>query len=44
LTLFHHISIGAGVIGEDFRSNLSVLLFNYSENPYILSRSNKLPN
>jgi len=42
LALFHHLSIGAGVIDEVFRGNLSVLLFNHSENHYIVSRGDKI--
>jgi dUTP pyrophosphatase len=38
LALFHHINIGAEVIHEDFCCNLCVLLFNHSENPYIICR------
>ena len=38
----HHISIGAGVIGADFRVNLSVLLFNRSKYLYNISRGDKI--
>jgi dUTP pyrophosphatase len=36
------ISIGAGVIDQDFRGNLSVLLYNHSENPYDIRRGDKI--
>jgi len=37
--LFHHLNVG--VIDEDFCGNLSVLLFNHSENSYIICRGDK---
>jgi dUTP pyrophosphatase len=34
LALQHHIDIGGGVIDEDYRDNLGVIIFNYSEKPF----------
>jgi len=42
LASFHHISIGAGAIDADFRSNVSVVLFNHSKCPYNISRGDKI--
>jgi hypothetical protein len=38
LALYHHIYIGAGVVEADFRGDLSVVLFDHSEKPFIFSR------
>jgi len=42
LVLRHHINVGAGVIDQDFRGNLCVLLYNHSEFPYRISRGDKI--
>ena len=42
LGFFHNLIIGAEVIDKDFRGNLSLLLFNHSENPFISSRGDKI--
>jgi dUTP pyrophosphatase len=38
---FHHIDIGAGLVDEDFRGNLSLLLFNQTQNPFTFSQGDK---
>ena len=42
MTLFHHISVGAGVIDEDYRGNVGVLLFNHSDTPFVVHRGDKI--
>jgi dUTP pyrophosphatase len=42
LAFFHHITIGAGVIEEDYRGNVGVLLFNHSNYPYFVRRGDKI--
>jgi dUTP pyrophosphatase len=42
LAPFHHVDIGAGLVDEDFRGNLSVLLFNHTQNPFTLSQGDKI--
>jgi len=42
LALFNHITIGAEVIYEDYRGNVSVFLYNHSEKPYIVCRCAKI--
>lgn len=39
---YHHICIGEGVIDQDFRGNLSMLLYNHSENPYHIHHGDKI--
>ena len=34
LALRHHIDVGGGVIDEDYRVNLCVILFNHSDRPF----------
>ena len=41
MALFHHISVGAGVIDEDYRGNIGVLLFNHSDTPFIINRGDR---
>jgi dUTP pyrophosphatase len=41
LALFHHRSNGR-VTDKDVGGNLSVLLYNHSENPYNISRGDKI--
>jgi dUTP pyrophosphatase len=40
LALQHHIDVEAGVLDEDYRGNLGVILFNQSEKPFAISRGN----
>jgi dUTP pyrophosphatase len=42
LAFFHHITIGAGVIDEDYRGNVGVLIFNHSDSPYLVRRGDKI--
>jgi dUTP pyrophosphatase len=42
LAFFHHITIEAGVIDEDYRGNIGVLLFNQSNYPYLIRRGVKI--
>ena len=44
MALFHHISVGAGVIDEDYRGNVGVLLFNHSDTPFVVYRGDKIAN
>jgi len=34
LALHHHIDVGRGVVEEDYRGNLCVILFNHSSNTF----------
>ena len=38
LALHHHIDIGAGVIDEDYRGNVAVILFNHSDKLFVINR------
>jgi dUTP pyrophosphatase len=42
LAIQHHIDVGAGVIDEDYRGNLAVILFNHSEKPHVISRGKRI--
>jgi dUTP pyrophosphatase len=42
IALFHYIGVGAGVIDEDCRRNVGVLLFNHSDTPFIVNRGDKI--
>jgi dUTP pyrophosphatase len=44
LELQHHINVGAGVIDEDYRGNLGVILFSHSGKPFVISRSDVMHN
>jgi dUTPase len=38
----HHFDIGAGVVDEDDRGVLCVVLFNHSDNPFKVSRGDRI--
>ena len=38
----HFIHVGAGVIDNDFRGNIGVLLFNFAENEFTISKGDKI--
>jgi dUTP pyrophosphatase len=42
LAFFHHITIGGGVIDEDYRGNVGVLIFNHSDSPHLVRRGDKI--
>nr|CAD7424149.1 unnamed protein product [Timema monikensis] len=42
LALKHHIDVGAGVIDEDYRGNVGVLLFNHSDQPFEVKRGDRI--
>ena len=35
LAVKHHIDVGAGVVDEDYRGPLGIVLFNFSEVPFV---------
>ncbi|KDR07209.1 deoxyuridine 5'-triphosphate nucleotidohydrolase [Zootermopsis nevadensis] len=42
LALKHHIDVGAGVVDEDYRGNLGVVLFNHSDQPFNVSHGDRI--
>ena len=42
LALHHHIDIGGGIMDEDYRGNLGVILYNHSEIPFKVSRGDRI--
>lgn len=42
LALQHHIDVGAGVVDEDYRGNIGVVLFNHSDKPFNVSRGDRI--
>lgn len=42
LALKHGIHVGAGVIDEDYRGNVGVLLFNLGDKPYTISVGDRI--
>ena len=42
LSLQHHIKVGAGVVDADYRSNVGVLLFNHSLEPFNVHHGDKV--
>lgn len=42
LAVHHHIDVGAGVVDEDYRGNLGVVLFNHSDKPFNVSRGDRI--
>ena len=42
LALKHHIDIGGGIVDEDYRGNLGVILYNHSDVPFTVSRGDRI--
>lgn len=42
LTWKHHIDVGAGVIDADYRGNIGVILFNFSDTPFVVKHTDKI--
>ena len=42
LALRHHIDVGGDVIDENYRGNLGVILFNYSDRPLQIRRGDRV--
>ena len=42
LALHHHIDVGAGVIDEDCRGNVAVILFNHSDKMFVVNRGDRV--
>jgi dUTP pyrophosphatase len=42
LALHHHIDVGAGVIDEDYRGNVAVILFNHSDKMFVVNRGDRV--
>ena len=42
LALKHHINVGGGVIDQDYRGNLNVILYNHSDIPFTVSRGDRI--
>ena len=42
LALHHHIDVGAGVIDEDYRGNVTVILFNHSDKLFVVNRGDRV--
>jgi len=42
LALEHHIHIGGGIVDQDYRGNLGVILYNHSDIPFIVSRGDRI--
>ena len=42
LAVKHGIQVGAGVVDEDYRGNLGVLLFNFSDVPFVFNKGDRI--
>lgn len=42
IALHHGIDVGAGVIDSDYRGNIQVLLFNHSDEEYMIKEGEKI--
>ncbi|KAJ9575700.1 hypothetical protein L9F63_007459, partial [Diploptera punctata] len=42
LALKHHIDVGAGVVDEDYRGNVGVVLFNHSDEIFRVNRGDRI--
>jgi len=42
LALEHHIDIGGGVIDQDYRGNIGVIVYNHSDTPFVVFRGDRI--
>jgi dUTP pyrophosphatase len=42
LALHHHIDVGGGILDEDYRGNLGVILYNHSNIPFTVSCGDRI--
>jgi len=42
LAVKHFIDVGAGVIDQDYRGNVGVLLFNFSNNDFFIKKGDRI--
>jgi dUTP pyrophosphatase len=42
LALGHHIDVGGGVIDQDYRGALGVIMFNHSDTTFVVSRGDRI--
>jgi dUTP pyrophosphatase len=42
ITIRDHISIAGGVIDEDYRGHIGVILFNHSDHPLVICRGDRI--
>lgn len=42
LALKHQIDVGAGIVDEDYRGNVGVVLFNHSDQPFNISHGDRI--
>jgi len=42
VALNHHIDIGGGVIDQDYRGNVGVIIYNHSDTPFIITRGERI--
>ena len=40
--LKHHLDIGGGVIDQDYRVNIGVIIYNHSDTPFIITRGDRI--
>ena len=42
LALNHHIHVGGGVIDQDYRGNVGVIIYNHSDAPFIITSGDRI--